>query len=294
MQFAKPWMSDIDVPKGAHWPKTLSEELEQSQAGVICVTQENKEKPWLLFEAGSLARNFSDQSRLCVMLFDLESKELPGPLSFYQAATTEKEDMWKLLLSLNRIAGDHKLDDDRLRRAFERSWPDLDSSLSPLRRRVGANTSGTYYHGPAFPVRGLHHISLPVKNLDASMGFYYETLCLRQAQDPEINNPEGKRPDFGFLGAWFEFPDGQQLHLIEYDETIDGPVTLRDSEEVNFKDVHFAVRVQDYDAMWEHLMRRKVKIERGPLQDQCYIMDPDHHIIEITGPNGPGPKRPSS
>jgi catechol 2,3-dioxygenase-like lactoylglutathione lyase family enzyme len=297
MQFSKPWMSDIDIPKGAHWPKTLSEELAKSQAGILCVTHENKEKPWLLFEAGSLARNFSDQSRVCVLLFDLEPKDLPGPLSLYQAAMAEKEDMWKMLLSLNRVAGDHRLDEDRLRRSFERCWPDLDTRLNPLKQRVDANANtakvGTYYHSPFFPVRGLHHISLPVKNLETSMGFYYGTLHLRQADDPEINHPERARPDFGFPGAWFEFPDGQQLHLIEYKEKTDAPVTFRDNEDVNFKDVHFAVRVRDYDAMYEILSKDKRvrKIYPGPRQFQCYILDPDYHIIEVTGFDGPGPKR---
>jgi hypothetical protein len=135
MQFVKPWMSDLDIPKGAHWPKTLSDELAQSQAGVICVTHENREKPWLLFEAGSLARNFADQSRVCVLLIDLGPEELPGPLALYQAAKADEDDAWRLLLSLNRIAGEQQLDDDRLRRSFERHWPDLHSRLSPLKHQ---------------------------------------------------------------------------------------------------------------------------------------------------------------
>ena len=33
------------------------------------------------------------------------------------------------------------------------------------------------------------------------------------------------------------------------------------------------------------------EIEDGPRKFQCYILDPDYHVVEITGFDGPGPKR---
>lgn len=134
---------------------------------------------------------------------------------------------------------------------------------------------------PIFPVRGLHHVSLPVKDLNKSVQFYQDILRLQQRA----------RPDFGFPGAWFEFPDGQQLHLIEYRDKEDDLVTFRDRGDINFKDVHFAVRVRDYDEMHRILSDRVKVILPGPRQFQCYILDPDNHIVEIMGFDGPGPKR---
>ncbi len=133
MQFAKPWVSEVDIPTGAHWPRVLGDELAQSDAGVICVTRDNQIAPWLLFEAGALARNFKEQSRVCVFLVDLRPVDLqPGPLTLYQAATIDQEDAWKLALSLNDIAGDDRLDKERLRRAFDRSWPDVSARFADL------------------------------------------------------------------------------------------------------------------------------------------------------------------
>lgn len=124
-------MSDVDIPKGSHWPKTLGEQLAETEAGVICVTRENQEEPWLLFEAGSLAKTFKDQSRLCVFLLGLQPVDLkPGPLTFYQATRAEEEDTWKLILSLNDLGGDAKLEKDRLRRSYERAWPDFKAKLN--------------------------------------------------------------------------------------------------------------------------------------------------------------------
>lgn len=133
MQFAKPWVSEVDIPTGAHWPRALGDELAQSDAGVICVTRDNQAAPWLLFEAGALARNFKEQSRVCVFLVDLNPIDLQsGPLTLYQSATIDQEDAWKLVLSLNEIAGEDRLEKERLRRAFDRSWPDVHARLTAL------------------------------------------------------------------------------------------------------------------------------------------------------------------
>jgi glyoxylase I family protein len=51
----------------------------------------------------------------------------------------------------------------------------------------------------------LHHASLIVSNVEASLGFYRDVLGLEQIE----------RPDLGFAGAWLSLGDNQQLHLLE-------------------------------------------------------------------------------
>jgi hypothetical protein len=68
--------------------------------------------------------------------------------------------------------------------------------------------------------------------------------------------------------VWFELPDRQQLHLIEYQPVIDSRVTFRrkpKGKRINFKDVHFALRVRDYDAMYEILSQCGETIQLGPV-----------------------------
>lgn len=54
IQRVKPWISSQDIDKGSLWSSELTEAL-ATTIGVLCVTQENKDAPWLLFESGALS-----------------------------------------------------------------------------------------------------------------------------------------------------------------------------------------------------------------------------------------------
>ena len=150
--------------------------------------------------------------------------------------------------------------------------------------------AGTHSSDLMHPVLSIHHISLPVSNLKRSVKFYQDVLKLRQADAPEIMDATKRRLAFKFPGVWFHLPNGQQLHLIPHVKT-DAPVTFRNTKEIHLKDVHFALAVRDYEAMCAMLDASDSLIvkEDGPMRFQCYILDPDSHVIEITSSTGPKP-----
>lgn len=153
----------------------------------------------------------------------------------------------------------------------------------------GSVLRGTHSSDLTHPVLGIHHISLPVSNLERSVKFYQDVLKLRQADAPEIMDATKRRLPFNFPGAWFHLPNGQQIHLIQHSDA-DDPVTFRSSEKLHFKDVHFALSVRDYEtmhAMLEASESLDEKPVRGPMRYQTYILDPDRHVIEITILAGP-------
>ena len=136
-------------------------------------------------------------------------------------------------------------------------------------------------HGAAtLNVEALHHVALPVSDLAKSRRFYTDVLGL-----PEIERPAA----LDFPGAWFALGDGQ-LHLIE---RRDG--TMRVGKPLDSRDVHFAIRVADYDSMLAHLRSLgyredappsdllRMKANRAPNAGfpQIFVLDPDRHVIEI-------------
>jgi hypothetical protein len=56
-------MSAADIDKGAKWSTEISRELEQANFAVSCLTPENLNEPWLLFEAGALSKK--DGAQVC-------------------------------------------------------------------------------------------------------------------------------------------------------------------------------------------------------------------------------------
>jgi hypothetical protein len=54
IQGLEPFVSSLDIQKGNLWLTELMNELEGSSIGIICLTKENLNSKWLLFEAGAL------------------------------------------------------------------------------------------------------------------------------------------------------------------------------------------------------------------------------------------------
>ncbi len=131
IQVVQPWMSDVDIDKGARWSKDIAAELEEASFGVICLTPENLEAPWILFEAGALSKKL-EQTFVCPYLFDVEPAQLKGPLVQFQAAKAERDDTRKLVYTINRALDATALPADKLDKAFEKWWPELEQALRKL------------------------------------------------------------------------------------------------------------------------------------------------------------------
>ncbi len=121
----------------------------------------------------------------------------------------------------------------------------------------------------SFDVESLHHVTIPVRDLERSKRFYGGLLGLEEIE----------RPPFGFPGAWYSLGDGQ-LHLIA-----DGGGTFRQDARIESRDAHFAIRVESFERALELLRSEgmEAKVDRHSVTGfpQLYIVDPDGHVIEI-------------
>lgn len=131
IQSIEPYVSSEDIDKGARWSSDIAKELENSTFGILCVTRENLHAPWLSFEAGALSKTM-DKSFVTPFLFDIKRSEVNGPILQFQSTIFEKEDIKKLLHTLNKACGENGISGVMLDKAFDVWYPTLEEELNAL------------------------------------------------------------------------------------------------------------------------------------------------------------------
>jgi hypothetical protein len=76
-------MSDQEIGSGVRWGDALADSLEETNYGILCVTRENQDAPWLAFEAGALAKSVK-RAKVIPLCMDLPTSDLTGPLKTFQ------------------------------------------------------------------------------------------------------------------------------------------------------------------------------------------------------------------
>lgn len=129
LQAVRPYFTPDDIDKGSRWNEEISKELESSSVGLICLTRENMEAPWIMFEAGALSKNL-EKSKVCTLLFGLEPTDIKGPLVPFQASRFHKEEWRKVVKTINAALGEKGLENEVLNSVFDKWWPDLEKRIN--------------------------------------------------------------------------------------------------------------------------------------------------------------------
>ncbi len=141
--------------------------------------------------------------------------------------------------------------------------------------RMNTNDSEISTTEPPVRVRHIDHVTLVVKDVEASRRFYVGLLGMKEVP----------RPAFPFDGAWFQ-AGSTLIHLIhEHDKS--GPagypvdVLVRSS-----RNHHFAFEVDDARAAAERLKSLGVVLlDDAKLRPdgavQVFLTDPDYHVVEL-------------
>ena len=130
LHYVDPWLSQSDIGAGERWSIEIAKELEGCNFGVICVSRENLTSPWILFEAGALAKSMQD-GRVIPLLLDLDFKEISGPLAQFQAKKADLIGMRELVGSLNKAAS-APVPDAQLDKLFPALWGDLEKQINGI------------------------------------------------------------------------------------------------------------------------------------------------------------------
>lgn len=131
IQAIEPFVSSEDIQKGARWFYEVGSQLEETEFGILCITPDNLAAPWVLFEAGALSKHLG-QARVSPLLIGVSNADLQGPLAHFNTTTTSREDVEKLLKSINAHLKDHKLSNEKLDKTFNVWWPELEKHLKEI------------------------------------------------------------------------------------------------------------------------------------------------------------------
>jgi hypothetical protein len=159
----EPWISSSDIAPGTRWGTEVANQLEKTSFGIICLTRENLTAPWILFEAGALSK-FVANANVVPFLLDNKLSEIQGPLAQFQALQVSKNDINKLLVSINKavaLAGEKSLNDSQLTEAFDVWWSKLEQKIdaipnSPTPQKVSTRTDREVLDEILLLLRGLN------------------------------------------------------------------------------------------------------------------------------------------
>ncbi|WP_405600376.1 MULTISPECIES: hypothetical protein [unclassified Pseudoalteromonas] len=126
----KPWVSSEDIDRGSIWLNDILEQLKDTNYGLVFVTKENQDKPWILFESGALSKGLNE-SRVFTVLVDLQVRDINSgsPLKHLNHTTLDKDGILKLLKSINKQLDSTKVQESVLEMSFNALWPVLETQI---------------------------------------------------------------------------------------------------------------------------------------------------------------------
>jgi len=97
------FMSEHDIGSGRRWARQLSEALADSNFGVMCLTPDNINSPWILFEAGALTKHL-EMAACGLLCAGLEPTHISGPLSQFQHQRFDRSGILRMLAEVNAVS----------------------------------------------------------------------------------------------------------------------------------------------------------------------------------------------
>jgi len=176
-----------DIDMGSRWREELDEKLEQCKFGILIITKDNMNSPWLNFEAGAISKCVS-KSKIVPILFDAEPSMLPSTFSTFQAIRYKKEDLQNLFSFFN----------DKLNRPikdfhnfFQKNiWPNFEKNTNKIKELLFKKNNPSETASPISTKDKLEKILLElrsvtgiIKNPEAVLPKDYLVSVIQNAQD---------------------------------------------------------------------------------------------------------------
>ena len=137
IEVISPWVSTQHIDAGTRWSSEIDQQLKDTHFGIVCLTRENLQSPWILFESGALAKAV-EVARVVPYLLGVPGADVNPPLGHFNYVTADRKGTLDLLRSLNTACGT-KYQEARLQKRFTTWWPELEKKLAAIPKEKNEN-----------------------------------------------------------------------------------------------------------------------------------------------------------
>lgn len=151
LQESSPFMSSTDIDLGTRWNDKINSQLEKSTIGILFLTPENIDSPWLNFEAGALSKSIGTESKIIPILFgndDLTVKISKTPLKQFQSLLHPDKQGFNSLVTTLNASMENSLSEKQLKTTFDMWWPGFEDDLQKINQKYKNKTNTTQKKGP--------------------------------------------------------------------------------------------------------------------------------------------------
>lgn len=247
IQAVTPYFTPKDIDKGSRWSNDISGKLDASQFGIVLVTQDNIDAPWILFEAGALSKNIG-ASHVCPILLDLKPTDLSGPLVQFQATEFNKDDIRKLIGALNDALDENSINDKTLDNIYEKWWPDLEQALTKILNEKPTRASSSELRSD----RELIEEILRLTRSKEYTNFESESKLINKLSHKAVSYNERNRT----LTVWFRENSPYEIHL---DQISSGSELLDFVLQINRKGICKSEHIKEFLDCIEQISDRYFK-----------------------------------
>uniref|UniRef100_UPI003B525C2C TIR domain-containing protein n=1 Tax=Roseovarius indicus TaxID=540747 RepID=UPI003B525C2C len=208
IQSADPFISSQDIGLGQRGIEEIESRLNEISFGILFVSDENKNEPWLLYEAGALSRTIQKaETRVIPFLIDVDRAKLTGsPLSHFQNAQSVSQENVKLLCAAINEACNEPLTSDRFEKAFLKWWPDLKEAFDQIEIPAVKEEEVTL-ESLADAISEVSEAVVELRNSERKQSLLIETLATLQAKRHSILSPND------VLSKYYQLSDVERAKL---------------------------------------------------------------------------------
>ncbi|GAA4737133.1 TIR domain-containing protein [Flavisolibacter ginsenosidimutans] len=120
------------ISGGANWSNEIARWLKEADYGILCLTNDNLNSPWINFEAGALWKGIGE-TPVCPLLLNINSRQLTGPLNTFQSKNFDEEGIKQLC---RLLAEKTNLDARRVDISFKGIWHQLNKEMNDDLERI--------------------------------------------------------------------------------------------------------------------------------------------------------------